>query len=104
EKRQRIEAETKLVRRERTARATQLHGGIPRILAGNRASKAQVSAGAMRTGLDAKVRTAQQVLDDAESRVRREEHIRLDLPDPDVPRGRRIAELRAGGHTLVIQG
>ncbi|MFF7943264.1 ABC-F family ATP-binding cassette domain-containing protein [Nocardia gamkensis] len=104
EKRQRIEAETKLARRERTARATQQHGGIPRILAGNRASRAQASAGALRTGLDAKVRTAQQLLDDAASRVRREEHIHLDLPDPDVPRGRRIAELRDGDHTLVIQG
>ncbi|MBF6340957.1 ABC-F family ATP-binding cassette domain-containing protein [Nocardia abscessus] len=104
EKRQRIEAETKLARRERTARATQQHGGIPRILAGNRASKAQASAGAMRTGLDAKVRAAQQVLEAAESRVRREEHIHLDLPDPDVPQGRRIAELRDGDHTIVIQG
>ncbi|MEU7631179.1 ATP-binding cassette domain-containing protein [Nocardia sp. NPDC049220] len=104
ERRQRIEAETKLARRARTARATQQHGGIPRIVAGNRASKAQASAGAMRTGLDAKVRTAQQLLADAESRVRREEHIHLDLPDPDVPRGRRIAELRDGDHALVIQG
>ncbi|TQM26405.1 ABC-F family ATP-binding cassette domain-containing protein [Nocardia bhagyanarayanae] len=104
EKRQRVEAETKLARRERTARATQQHGGIPRILAGNRASRAQVSAGAMRTGLDAKVRTAQRILDDAASRVRREEHIHLALPDPDVPRGRRIAELRDGDHTFVIQG
>ncbi len=50
EKRQRIEAETKLARRERTARATQQHGGIPRILAGNRAGKAQASAGAIRPG------------------------------------------------------
>ncbi|MGV9677286.1 ABC-F family ATP-binding cassette domain-containing protein [Nocardia sp. NPDC003482] len=104
EKRQRIEAETKLARRERTARATQQHGGIPRILAGNRASRAQNSAGALRTGLDAKVRSAQQILDDAESRVRREEHIHLDLPDPDVPRGRRIAELRDGDSVFVIQG
>ncbi|MFF0488029.1 ABC-F family ATP-binding cassette domain-containing protein [Nocardia sp. NPDC004068] len=104
EKRQRIEAETKLARRERTARATQQHGGIPRILAGNRASRAQNSAGALRTGLDAKVRSAQQILDDAESRVRREEHIHLDLPDPEVPRGRRIAELRDGDSVFVIQG
>ncbi|WP_200851004.1 hypothetical protein, partial [Klebsiella pneumoniae] len=65
---------------------------------------AQVSAGALRTGLDAKVRTAQQALADAESLVRREEHIHLDLPDPDVPRGRRLAELRDGDSTFVIQG
>ncbi|MBL1079389.1 ABC-F family ATP-binding cassette domain-containing protein [Nocardia sp. 2] len=104
EKRQRIEAETKLARRERTARATQQHGGIPRILAGNRASRAQVSAGALRTGMDAKVRGAQQMLDDAESRVRKEEHIHLQLPDPDVPRGRRIAEFHDGARTVTIQG
>ncbi|PXX71353.1 ATPase subunit of ABC transporter with duplicated ATPase domains [Nocardia tenerifensis] len=104
EKRQRVEAETKLARRERTGRATQQHGGIPRILAGNRASKAQASAGAMRTTLDAKVRAAQDVLDAAAARVRREEHIHLELPDPDVPRGRRIAELRDGDRTVIIQG
>ncbi|MRH92133.1 ATP-binding cassette domain-containing protein [Nocardia sp. SYP-A9097] len=104
EKRQRIEAEIKLARRERTGKATQQNGGIPRILAGNRASKAQGSAGTMRTTLDAKVRAAQDVLDTAATRVRREEHIHLNLPDPDVPRSRRIAELRDGDRTIVIQG
>ncbi|GEM33066.1 ABC transporter [Nocardia neocaledoniensis NBRC 108232] len=104
EKRQRIEAETKLARRERTGRATQRNGGIPRIMAGNRASKAQASAGVMRTTLDAKVAAAQEILVAAAERVRREEHIRLDLPDPDVPRGRRIAELRDGARVISIQG
>ncbi|MGW4353365.1 ABC-F family ATP-binding cassette domain-containing protein [Nocardia sp. NPDC004582] len=104
EKRQRIEAETKLARRERTARATQRDGGIPRILAGNRASKAQGSAGALRTTLDAKIRAAQDTLDAAAARVRDDEHIRLELPDPDVPRSRRIAELSDGDRTVIIQG
>ncbi|RDI44719.1 ABC-F family ATP-binding cassette domain-containing protein [Nocardia mexicana] len=104
EKRQRQEAETKLARRERTARSTQQNGGIPRILAGNRASRAQGSAGAMRTTLDAKVAAAQEVLDAAAARVRRTEHIRLELPDPDVPRTRRIAELRDGDRGVVVQG
>ncbi|MBF6229727.1 ATP-binding cassette domain-containing protein [Nocardia farcinica] len=48
EQRQRIEAETELARRERTARATQQHGGIPRIVAGNRAGRAQNTAAALR--------------------------------------------------------
>ncbi|WP_433684839.1 ABC-F family ATP-binding cassette domain-containing protein [Nocardia sp. CA-119907] len=104
EKRQRIDAETKLARRERTGRTTQRNGGIPRILAGNRASRAQASAGAMRTTLDAKIIAAQDVLDAAAARVRREERIHLDLPDPDVQRGRRIAELRDGDRSVVIQG
>ncbi|MFI9510192.1 ABC-F family ATP-binding cassette domain-containing protein [Nocardia sp. NPDC052566] len=104
EKRQRVEAETKLARRERTGKATQRDGGIPRIMAGNRASGAQASAGAMRTTLDAKVRAAQEVVDSAAARVRREEHIHLVLPDPDVPRSRRIAELSDGDRRVVIQG
>ncbi|MGX1807581.1 ABC-F family ATP-binding cassette domain-containing protein [Nocardia sp. NPDC055321] len=104
EKRQRVEAETKLARRERTARATRKDGGIPRILAGNRASRAQGSAGAMRTTLDAKVVAAQEILDAASSRVRRDEHIHLELPDPEVPRGRRIAELGDGDRRVIIQG
>ena len=104
EKRQRVEAETKLARRERTAKKTQQHGGIPKILAGNRASKAQASAGAMRSTLDDKVQSAQAAVDAADARVRQEEHINLVLPDPDVPRGRRIAELYDNDRTVVIQG
>ncbi|NUR97130.1 MAG: ABC-F family ATP-binding cassette domain-containing protein [Kribbellaceae bacterium] len=104
EKRQRVEAETKLARRERTAKKTQQQGGIPKILAGNRASKAQASAGAMRSVLDEKVQAAQIAVDAADARVRQEEHIRLVLPDPDVPRGRRIAELYDEDRTVVMQG
>jgi ATPase subunit of ABC transporter with duplicated ATPase domains len=106
EKRQRIEAETKLARRERTAKKTQKDGGIPKIVAGNRASRAQASAGALRSTLDDKVQAAQAAVDAADSRVREDDHIRLTLPDPDVPRGRRLAELRdaASDHTFVIQG
>lgn len=104
EKRQRVEAETKLARRERTARKTQKDGGIPKILAGNRAAKAQASAGSMRSTLDGKVQAAQAAVDAADARVRDEEHIHLVLPDPDVPRGRRIAELKDQDRTVVIQG
>ncbi|MCE4027186.1 ATP-binding cassette domain-containing protein [Microbacterium sp. Au-Mic1] len=104
EKRQRIEIETKLARRERTGKKTQKDGGIPKILAGNRASKAQTSAGTLRSTLDGKVQSAQAAVDAADARVRDEEHIHLTLPDPDVPRGRRIAELADHGETIVIQG
>jgi ATPase subunit of ABC transporter with duplicated ATPase domains len=105
EKRQRAEAETTLARRARTARATQRDGGIPKILAGNRASRAQNSAGALRSTLDDRVRAAQTAVDAADARVRDDEHIHLALPDPGVPRGRRIAELTDGaGGTVVVQG
>ncbi|MFF8819173.1 ABC-F family ATP-binding cassette domain-containing protein [Leucobacter sp. NPDC015123] len=104
EKRQRVEAETKLARRERTAKKAQKDGGIPKILQGRRASSAQESAGAMRGTLDDKVRAAQSALDAADARVREDEHIHLTLPDPGVPRGRRIAEFADGGRTVVVQG
>lgn len=104
EKRQRVEAETKLARRERTAAKTQRDGGIPKILAGNRASKAQASAGALRGTLDDKVEAAQAAVDAADARVRVAKHINLVLPDPGVARGRRIAEFTAGDRTIVVQG
>ncbi len=104
EKRQRVEAETKLARRERTAKKAQKDGGIPKIVAGNLASRAQGSAGSMRTTLDAKVEAAQAAVDAADARVRETAHISLELPDPNVPRGRRIAELTDGSRNVVIQG
>ena len=104
EKRQRVEAETKLARRERTAKKTQKDGGIPKIIQGRRASSAQEAAGSLRNTLDDKVRAAQSALDAADARVREDEHIHLTLPDPGVPRGRRIAEFEDGGRTVVVQG
>lgn len=104
EKRQRAEAETTLARRARTARATQRDGGIPKIVAGNRASRAQNAAGTLRSTLDDRVRAAQTAVDAADARVRDDEHLHLVLPDPDVPRGRRIAELTDAGGTVVLQG
>ncbi|AYF99274.1 ABC-F family ATP-binding cassette domain-containing protein [Protaetiibacter intestinalis] len=104
EKKQRVEAETKLARRERTGKKTQKDGGIPKILAGNRASKAQASAGSLRSTLDDKVQSAQAAVDAADARVRDDEHIHLILPDPDLPRGRRLAEIEDEGRTIVIQG
>lgn len=104
EKRQRIEAETKLARRERTGKKAQREGGVPKIVAGNLARKAQVSAGSMRTSLDDKVQSAQAAVDAAAARVRDIEHIMIELPDPDVPRGKRLAELQDEERMIVIQG
>ncbi|MEO7124129.1 MAG: ATP-binding cassette domain-containing protein [Lacisediminihabitans sp.] len=104
EKRQRIEAETKLARRERTAKKAQRDGGIPKIMAGGLKNKAQGSAGSMRTTLDDKVQAAQAAVDAADARVRDEEHIHLVLPDPEVARGRRLAEIQDGDRTFVVQG
>ena len=104
EKKQRIEAETKLARRERTSRKAQKDGGIPKIVAGNLARRAQESAGSLRANHEDKVHAAQAALDDADARVRDDDHINLVLPCPDVPRGRRLAVLEDDEQTIVIQG
>jgi ATPase subunit of ABC transporter with duplicated ATPase domains len=104
EQRQRIEAETKLARRERTARTAYENKRQPKIIMNERASEAQVSAGKLRTDLDGKVRSATAALDEAEARLRIDDRIRVDLPDPAVPSGRRIAELHGTNQTHVLQG
>ena len=104
EKRQRIEAETTLARRARTGTKSYDNKQGSKILMNQRASDAQVSAGKLRVGLDDRVDQARSALDAAESRLRDEEHIHLELPDPDVPRGRAIAELRGTNRTVHIQG
>ena len=104
EKRQRVEAETKLARRERTAKKAQRDGGIPKIIAGGLANSAQGSAGAMRSTLNDRVQAAQAAVDAADSHVREDESIRLELPDPNVPRGRRLIEFYDRDRTIIVQG
>jgi ATPase subunit of ABC transporter with duplicated ATPase domains len=104
EKRQRIEVETKLTHRASKARTDYLNKRMPKIVMNGRKSQAQVSAGKLRTEFDGKVQSAQSALDAADARVRDDTHIHVDLPDPDVANGRRIAELRGIRGSFVMQG
>lgn len=104
EKRQRQDAETKLAKRARTGQSSYDNKKGSKILMNQRASDAQVSAGKLRSGSDDKVNAARNALDEASSRIREEERISLNLPDPDVPRGRRIAELRGTNRAFFVEG
>ncbi|MBN8425368.1 ABC-F family ATP-binding cassette domain-containing protein [Microbacterium esteraromaticum] len=104
EKRQRIEAELKLATRAQTARKAEVEKRVPKIIAGGRKSAAQVSAGRLRTEMAGKEDAARQALDDAGHRVRDDETIKIELPDPQVPASRRIATLGDGERSWVIQG
>lgn len=104
EKRQRQDAETKLAKRARTGQSSYYNKKGSKILMNQRASDAQVSAGKLRSGSDDKVNAARTALDEASSRIREEERISLNLPDPDVPRGRRIAELRGTNRAFFVEG
>jgi ATPase subunit of ABC transporter with duplicated ATPase domains len=104
EKRQRIEAETKLAHRASKARTDYLNKRMPKIVMNAKKAQAQVSAGKLRTEFDGKVQSAQSALDTADARIREEVHIHVDLPDPDVAKGRRIAELHGIRRSFVVQG
>ncbi|MFC5929732.1 ABC transporter ATP-binding protein [Cryobacterium melibiosiphilum] len=104
EKRQRIEAETKLAHRGKTARTDFENKRGSKIVMNQLKTNAQVSAGKLRADADSKVTDARSALDDAESRVRSDEQIHVDLPGLEVAATRRLAELRGTNRTVIIQG
>ena len=104
EKRDRIEAEEKIAKRKAMGRKAQLEKRVPPIVAGGLQRAAQVSAGKMRTDMRNRESAARSALDAAERRVRDDDAIRIDLPDPDVPAGRRIATIGDAEHAWVIRG
>ncbi len=104
EKRQRIDAETRLAHRNRKAQRDFDNKRAPKIVMGNWAASAEVAAGKLRTGLDDKVTAAQAALRDAQDRVRSDDRIHIDMPDPGVPASRRLAELPGSRGPLVVQG
>ncbi|RLP82885.1 ABC transporter ATP-binding protein [Mycetocola lacteus] len=104
ERRQRQEAETLLARRLRAGKKASEQRRGDKIVMNQRASEAQESAGKLRGNLENRVEAATEARDRAAERVRREESIHLELPDPRVARSRRIAEFELSGRTRVIQG
>uniref|UniRef100_UPI0025C089B9 ATP-binding cassette domain-containing protein n=1 Tax=Corynebacterium sp. TaxID=1720 RepID=UPI0025C089B9 len=105
ERRQRIQAQTTLARRQRYARTDYVNRRRPKMIMNQRKSEAQVSAGKLRGDLDEKVAQARQEKARREERVRRDAVIRIALPDPGVPAGRRLLEFSdARGVAVVVQG
>jgi ATPase subunit of ABC transporter with duplicated ATPase domains len=104
QRRQRVEAETVLARRLRYADKDHANKRRPKIVMNQRRTEAQVSAGKLRGRLDDDVDAARSALAAAGARVRDDATIRLELPDPGVPAGRRLAELHGTDRTVVIQG
>ena len=104
EKRQRIEAEVKLAHRARTARKAELEKRVPKIIAHGRKMAAEVSAGKLRTEVGAKEESARAAHDEAGRRVRSDDSMKIELPDPDVSRSRRLAEMTDGERSWVMQG
>ncbi|WP_120494219.1 ABC-F family ATP-binding cassette domain-containing protein [Microbacterium phyllosphaerae] len=104
EKRQRIEAEVKLAHRSRTAKKAEIEKRVPKIIAHGRKMAAEVSAGKLRTEVGAKEDAARTALDEAGRRLRSDASMKIELPDPQVSRSRRIATIGDGERSWVIQG
>ena len=102
ERRQHAEAQVKLARRARYARAQAEN--VPKILANTRKAQAQVSAGKLRTEAGAKVEAATAALAEARGRVREDATIRLDLPDTAVPVAKRVLELYQDDTRVLVHG
>lgn len=104
EKRDRIDTETKLARRAAMGAKAQREKRVPGIIAGGRKRAAQVSAGKARGEASDREAAARAALDVAERRVRDDESVHIDLPDPQVAAGRRIATLGDAERSWTVQG
>jgi len=103
EKRERIEAETKIARSAKAGKKSAEN--MPKILANARKNAAEATAGRTRALADDRLEQARAAVEQAEGRVRDDEHIHVDLPGTEVPRGRRLLELDgADGRPIVLQG
>jgi ATPase subunit of ABC transporter with duplicated ATPase domains len=85
EKRERIAAEVTLSHRAAMGRKAQAEKRVPKIIAGGRKMAAQVSAGKLRGEKADREAAARLALDAAERRVRDDDTVRIDLPDPVCP-------------------
>ncbi|MBN9177681.1 MAG: ABC-F family ATP-binding cassette domain-containing protein [Microbacterium sp.] len=111
ERRDRIHQEQVLSTRAANGRRAFVEKRVPGIVAGVRKRAAQESAGRLRVEAAGKESQARTALDAAERRVRDDDSVRIDLPDPGVGAGRRLATLRSvtdgaggDGRSWVIQG
>jgi ATPase subunit of ABC transporter with duplicated ATPase domains len=102
EKRQRIEAETKIARRAKAGE--QAGRSMPKILANEARKRAQETAGRLRVAHGSAEESALATAREAERRLRDDESIHVTLPDPDVPASRRIATVTVRGRDTVVQG
>lgn len=105
EQRQQVEAQTKLARRRRYARTDFENRRKPKMIMNTRKQEAQVSAGKLRGQLAAAVDAAEEAVVTQQQLIRRDATISITLPDPDVPAGRRLAELRdPHGRGWIVRG
>ncbi|MCZ4655189.1 ATP-binding cassette domain-containing protein [Dietzia kunjamensis] len=93
ERRDRVEGVEKASRRVAQGRRVQAAGGMPKILMNARRASAQESAGRLRAVHDHGVEQARERMRAADAAVRREELLRIEMPDPGLPAGRVVLDV-----------
>ncbi|WP_347346450.1 ATP-binding cassette domain-containing protein [Microbacterium sp.] len=104
ERRDRIQQESVLAKRAAMGRKASAEKREPKIIMNAKKRAAQESAGRLRVEAAGKESEARAALDAAERRVRDDDSVRIDLPDPGVAAGRRIATLGDGERSWIVQG
>ncbi|WP_152192968.1 ATP-binding cassette domain-containing protein [Georgenia satyanarayanai] len=105
EQRERARAEERMAHSRRQGRKDRADGKYPPIVLGARRNAAERSQGERRTAADARLASARAAVEVAGAAVRDDDVVRVDLPDPQVPRGRRLAVLPSSdGRAVVLQG
>ncbi|WP_159794628.1 ABC-F family ATP-binding cassette domain-containing protein [Puerhibacterium puerhi] len=105
ERRQRIEAEERIAHSQRQGRKDAANGKYVKAVVNDRRNAAQKAQGARRGQAADKEAAARASVEAAERAVRDDDAIVVDLPDPGVPAGRRVAVLRGtDGREVVLQG
>src|SRR5690606_29672324 len=104
ERKQLIETQTKLDRRVRYGKKMYANKREPRAVMKMRKRTAQASAGRLRNEMLEKVAEAEAAAARAEERVRDDDTIRVDLPDPGLPAGRTVLEATVARRPLVVRG
>lgn len=90
QRRERIEAQTKIQRRARAGRKAAAEGRMPKIVAGARKRQAQVSAGKLSDTHEQRLAAAEQRLESAKESLREPDEVRIDLPATQVPSRRTV--------------
>ncbi|MFH9726644.1 ABC-F family ATP-binding cassette domain-containing protein [Streptomyces sp. NPDC017254] len=94
QKRELADSQVKLARRKRFGQKSFENKVVPKIVANNRRSEAQVSAGKHRALHTERLSEARERLDAAVEAVRDDDEIRVELPRTSVPPGREVLFLR----------
>jgi len=89
---ERVEAERKLASRTRQAKKAEATTGLGKAVINAKKQQAEESAARLRRVHDDRSDQARDRLSDAESRLREDREIRIDLPGTEVPRGRVVLE------------